>query len=187
MNKNKSFMNFLYLLCLYIGENTILIIVDLWSVINLLYKMAKKSLQPFTNPIVEKINKKIEKIFLPITKKIKKFQARISNYQKLYPAYTRTGVGLYFRVLFEDLRQWLRHNPKWPNLLIKILTPILSITIMIFTINYVTNLSYAVKVIYNGKFVGNVQNEELFEAAQMKVEQRVLLENRKEIKAVPKY
>lgn len=66
--------------------------------------------------------------------------------------------------------------------------PVISISIFISLVSFVSSLNFAVSVEYNGEHVGYVQNETVFESAETKLQERMIyMEDDEVIDNIPKF
>ncbi len=66
--------------------------------------------------------------------------------------------------------------------------PIISISIFISLVSFISSLNFAVSVEYNGEHIGYVENEMVFESAETKLQERMIyLEDDKAIDNIPKF
>ena len=116
--------------------------------------MLKQSLLQHTDDAKELVSdvKKVNKrLFYPESATDKKGIGKLLNYIK--KAFSKHGVAL--------------------NLITEIVAPVLSLVILIFTINYWNSRSLALKVTYNNADIGYVASESVYLEAQKKAQQRL--------------
>jgi murein DD-endopeptidase MepM/ murein hydrolase activator NlpD len=188
LNFLKTFIYDLYVLFLYVGKTTIMIFIDLGNIARLLYKMIRKFLLPIIIPIKNRISNKLEEFFRPVTLIIKRIKLKRIQLINDYNRYTKNGFSVFLKILKDDFKSWKNHHPNALTTSIKLTTPIFFIIIFIFSINFMTGLTYAVGVSYDNKFIGYVEDEVVFNTAEKKVYERVVDENKKDLDVkIPKY
>lgn len=90
------------------------------------------------------------------------------------------AIGAFFSGVFNNRRIFTT----WLNYAL----PIVSIIIMINLVEYATDLNFAVSVVYNDDHVGYIDNEQVFDQAETKLQQRVTyLEGDEVIDNIPQF